>query len=135
MKSPRKVLPRFSEKRRAALKGKRVWSTIKKKKRSKSEFSRIYGSKERVSWVSWQRCVGCGSSGCGPHHNHHIETDGIGRKASASKIVPLCHACHIEVHAWGRPTFEEEYGIDLEVEAKETHAAWLSHIADSPKEK
>ena len=53
---------------------------IRKKKRTASEYARIYGSRERVAWVKRRSCVACGDS---PSENHHIENGGEGRKANA----------------------------------------------------
>lgn len=65
---------------------------VKPKRRTASEFHRIYGGKERVTWIQSQPCLWCGSSE--PSQNCHTATGGMGRKADASTIVPLCAACH-----------------------------------------
>lgn len=71
---------------------------IKPKKRSASEFQRIYGSKARVAWVKAQPCVCC-ESVTGRNHNHHIRSGGMGRKADCETIVSLCPTCHTEHHS------------------------------------
>jgi hypothetical protein len=55
------------------------------------EFQRCYGSAERVAFVQGLSCVGCGRTPC---ENAHSVTGGMGRKADAETIVPLCHDCH-----------------------------------------
>lgn len=70
----------------------------KAKKRSASDFARVYGSKARVAWVAAQPCVVCGR---GPCENAHITSGGVGRKADFTQIVPLCPSCHRTQHARG----------------------------------
>lgn len=71
---------------------------VKPKKRTASEFSRIYGSKKRVAWVKAQPCLVCGS---GPCENAHVVGGGMGRKASHTAIVPLCSSHHWQSHHYG----------------------------------
>ena len=97
-------------------------------KRRKSEFARIYGSRQRVEWVKAQPCIACGRRGyC---DSAHIETGGMGKKAHYTKTVPLCghlwsivDNCHKEAHR-GQETFATKYGIDLEEEAAKCERAW-----------
>ena len=98
-----------------------IASRPKRRKRSKSEFARIYGSPARVRFVASLPCVGCGR---GPCENAHIETGGMGRKADSDRIVPLCNGCHREFHWWGREDFEDGYHIDLEGAALQTEMLW-----------
>lgn len=132
---PPKPLPRLSEKRRAALKGRPIYSTIKKKKRSKSEKERIYGPPGYVEWLHTLPCVACkvvGYSECA----HVGRYSGVGRKGDWTETVPLCGicrfqavgvtGCHQELHEDGRLTFEGDWGINLEAEAKRNHASWLA---------
>ena len=97
----------------------------KAKKRTASEFSRIYGSKARVRWVKGSPCVSCDSV-TGRNHNHHIRSGGMGRKSDAETIVSLCPPCHDELHRGllGRTTewWDEQ--------ARQTDANWLQ-IADT----
>ena len=67
---------------------------IKPKKRSASEFQRIYGGATRVRWVASLPCWACGYAGDIPRQNAHTRTDGMGRKADADTIIPLCPPCH-----------------------------------------
>lgn len=66
---------------------------IKPKKRSASEFRRIYGSRQRVEAIKAMRCT---VPHCphGPCHNAHTEGGGMGRKAGWETIVPLCPTHH-----------------------------------------
>lgn len=70
----------------------------KAKKRTTSDFARVYGSKARVEWVKSQPCVACHS---GPCENAHIKSGGVGRKADFTQIVPLCASCHRIQHQKG----------------------------------
>lgn len=136
---PRSPIARASKKVIAANGGKLPFSSVRrpsakkpkgKKKRSASEFNRIYGSKKRVEWVSWQPCAVCDTTGPWPRHGHHIEAGGTGYKADYTKIVPLCTDCHAEVHE-GRETFEAVNGVTLDQLAAETQSAWLEHSGET----
>jgi len=62
---------------------------------------RIYGSKERRRWIKSLPCLACclvspifalaDKWSC---ENAHVVTGGMGRKADASHIVPLCRTHH-----------------------------------------
>lgn len=97
---------------------------IKKKSRSKSEFARIYGSKQRVAWVKLQPCIVATSQCIGGIEGHHIKTLGTGIKAGYRFVVPLCFGHHRRLHVMGRETFEDRYDIDLELSADRTHSRW-----------
>lgn len=66
--------------------------------RRKKEWARTYGSSERVEWVKRQPCAWCVFRGLvrvsGPSENAHVRTEGLGRKAGAAAIAPLCRAHH-----------------------------------------
>ena len=97
------------------------------RERRDSEWKRAYGTTGRVEWVSVQRCLGCGWKGVrdlSPCENHHIQTGGMGRKADADKIIPLCKGCHIEWHQHGRRTFEEAHRMDADAAARDIEQAW-----------
>lgn len=102
---------------------------IKPKKRSASEFARVYGSAERVEWIKSQRCIGCRNPAT---DGHHIATGGMGRKAHHSTIVPTCHVCHLYIHNHGARAFEAMYRITLAVAAESTHRAWYLHAHGHP---
>jgi len=70
----------------------------KAKKRTPADFARVYGSLQRVAWIAAQPCVVCASSPC---ENAHIKSGGVGRKADATQIVPLCPSCHRLQHQKG----------------------------------
>lgn len=102
------------------------------------KFKRCYHSKERVAFVSRLPCCACGYAGF-TRDNHHVESDGVGRKGPYMLIVPLCtieHGrrgkegnCHHRYHNEGRDTFRERMGIEqtwAEL-AEETEAKWLEH--------
>lgn len=71
---------------------------IKPKPRSAGEFARIYGSRERVAFVKSLPCAAlvlhqvCD----GPIDNAHTQTGGMGRKANADTIAPMCRKHHRE---------------------------------------
>ena len=95
--------------------------------RQADDFTRIYGSKERAAWVRAQNCIVpyCFQ----PPENAHIRTDGVGRKADARYIVPLCAGHHWlrkdSLHALNRRLFEEHHRIDLDHCAAETEGHWI----------
>lgn len=72
---------------------------ITAKKRSASEFRRIYGSRARVAFVKRLPCFSCWDFG--EIQNAHVSSGGMGRKANAAEIIPLCKACHALQHAKG----------------------------------
>lgn len=96
---------------------------IKPKKRSASEYARIYGSVERVEFVICHGCCVCTMPFAA---NHHIENGGAGRKASYTKIVPLCPTHHEELHRIGKRSFQDTHYINLAETAAEIEAAWLA---------
>ena len=73
-------------------------SPIKRKPRKPSEYARCYGSRERVAWIKSLPCMECGGK---PSDPAHTATGGMGRKADASTIAPLCRRCHTLQHAHG----------------------------------
>jgi hypothetical protein len=102
------------------------------RERRKSEFSRCYGSAERVEFVRGLPCVICKRVGLS--ENAHVVSGGVSRKADAGKIVPLCSSTfertghHAILHQIGAATFEQLYGIGLEKAAALTQRRWLSHL-------
>lgn len=142
---PRRPIPRLSEKKRKALGGARVYSTIatkrkhkrspkakarrtrlnlEKRERSERQFARKYGSIQRVEFVKSLACF-AGSCHVRPSENAHIENGGTGRKANADKIIPLCHAHHVEFDA-GHARFAAKYFLDLELLAAWVERSWLA---------
>ena len=85
------------------------------------EFKRVYHSKQRQTFVAWLPCVGCRSVPC---HGHHIETDGMGRKAGYALVIPLCPSCHRWVHDHSRAEYEARFSVDFAAWAMETEARW-----------
>lgn len=94
--------------------------------RSADEFTRTYGSPERCEFVQTLPCIvpGCDK----PAENAHIEGDGAGRKADATKIAPICRGHHRtrrdSLHNLGREAFEGEHLVDLEALALDTERCW-----------
>lgn len=78
---------------------------ITAKKRSASEFRRIYGSRARVAFVKRLPCFSCWE--VGESQNAHTVSGGMGRKANAAEIIPLCKACHALQHAKGWEALRE----------------------------
>ena len=57
-------------------------------------------------------CVACGTRyGI---EAAHVGAHGMGQKASDYQTVPLCKACHRELHRSKRLTFEAKYGVDFQ---------------------
>jgi hypothetical protein len=105
---------------------------IKPKKRTMSEFARIYGSKKRVAWVRSQPCTVADCADCRESENAHVVNGGMGRKADANLIVPLCPWHHRQLHHMGVESFQEAYYMDrdgLEAEAKLVEARWKRFLA------
>lgn len=94
-------------------------------RRSKA-FARCYGSEARVLWMSRQPCCVCGYP---VSENVHTKGGGMGRKADADTIVPMCHDHHRELHQSGTASFELAYGIRLASVAHNTDLAWRVHAA------
>ncbi len=94
-------------------------------KRKAKEFDRAYGSEARVEWVKRQRCVACGLEGYS--ENAHVSGGGVGRKADAAKIIPLCIWCHRRQHEMGAGTFAIRFSLDLRALAAETERAWRDY--------
>jgi hypothetical protein len=89
--------------------------------RRSSERARAYGSPERRAWVKALPCLVCISI---PSENAHVVTGGMGRKADAASIVPLCHRCHRELHAIGVASFQDRHRLDLLAWAARVDAWW-----------
>lgn len=102
--------------------------------RKAAEFTRCYGSEERVEWVQTLPCIvpGCTQ----PSENMHIEGDGAGRKADANKVVPCCCGHHRtrkdSLHNLGREAFEGEHLVDLAALALDTERCWRRYAGTLP---
>lgn len=85
------------------------------RKRRASEFSRAYGSVERVRTLKMRPCDGCGrvpTEEC-PNQNAHTEGGGAGRKAGWQTVVTLCMTCHgVWHHLGSTPAFDEAMGTN-----------------------
>lgn len=90
-------------------------------KRRTSEWARAYGSKARVQWVKSQPCILCGER---PSENAHIRTGGMGRKADACLIVPLCRTHHEGFHRFGKAKMELAYDVSFAHAALQTETGW-----------
>jgi hypothetical protein len=112
----------------------------KAKKRDRNDKARIYGG-DYAKWIRSLPCIGCGYKG--PHvQAAHTENGGIGRKADARTLVPLCgrrlqksfayrpamftsvEGCHEFAHRVGHRTLEKVYRINLKAKAAELFAQW-----------
>lgn len=97
--------------------------------RREREWARAYGSTERVYYIGQHlACIvhGCEAREC---ENAHTETGGMGRKADADTVVPLCTRHHAEYHR-GAESFASRHGLDLEQAARETEAKWALYGDD-----
>lgn len=88
--------------------------------RKTKNWSRAYGSVERVLFVKSLPCVyGDDATPCaGEIHNHHTRNDGKSRKGPYDCIVPICTTHHTQWHAG------ELAPLDWEVEAELTEVRW-----------
>lgn len=80
------------------------------RQRRASEFARCYGSKARVAWVKSLPCI-VAVCGVTPSENAHTVTGGMGRKADADTIAPLCHSHHRFLHQRGVETFRRSFPL------------------------
>ena len=96
-------------------------------KRKAKNWSRAYGSEERVAFVKSLPCVFVGGSTlcAGVIANHHTATGGRGRKADANTIVPICTFHHLELHQVGANAMQARYDVQLAMEARLTERRWL----------
>lgn len=92
-------------------------------KRFAKNHARAYGGDERIAWVQSLPCVvpDCAD---GPRECAHVRTGGVGRRADASAVVPLCAYHHRIQHAIGVVSFASMYGLDLAALAELTERAW-----------
>ena len=106
-------------------------------KRKASAFQRAYGSRARVEWVKTLACLACrrsyadGDVPIAIIQNAHVSTGGMGRKANADQIVPLCTDHHGRLHQWGRSGFESFFGLNLTAEAAAVEAVWQAHLQET----
>jgi len=63
-----------------------------------------------LDFIRKQSCIICGKKS----DAHHIETGGMGIKASDYRTIPLCRTHHTEFHNIGRTAFEERYLLKLD---------------------
>lgn len=92
--------------------------------RKNREWTRAYGSPERVAWVNSRRCI-VGLLCTGAVQNAHVGKvgAGAGRKANADQIVPLCERHHFQCHE-GQQSLAKRFGIDFDAEAAAVESAW-----------
>lgn len=95
-------------------------------------FERAYGGAERVEWMKAHPCLACGAV---PSENAHVRNGGMGRKADAKYIVPLCHTHHEELHRRGQDSFEVRYGLCLDIYAEILSCRWDDEQRNRTKEK
>ena len=95
------------------------------RKRRAREFARSYGSSDRVEFV---KALPCSVLGCGirPSENAHLTNDGLGRKADADQIFPLCRQHHDEFDKGkdGKSAFCDKYKLDAAYQATLAEMAW-----------
>lgn len=100
----------------------RLGSRNKQRLKQAANVQRAYGGESRIQWVQGLPCLVCGNR---PSENAHVRTGGMGRKADAKWVVPLCTAHHQMLHQYGRQTFESKHGgIDLDQQAAITDSRW-----------
>jgi hypothetical protein len=79
--------------------------------RRAAEHERCYG--EHGAYIRAQPCAVQRKACWGRIEAAHTENGGMGRKADASTLAPLCACHHLELHAHGSVTFATKYRIDL----------------------
>lgn len=91
-----------------------------------SERERVYGGEGFIRFTHHSRCVVCGYTPC---EMAHVKPRGelpvgMGRKADAKWVVPLCFWHHREQHDIGYDTFQRKYERDLDLDAVAHWAKW-----------
>ena len=116
---------------RSAIKSRTKRPKARNTRRHASEWARAYGSKKRVAFVKSLPCcvAGCRAAWmCEPSENAHTVNGGMGRKADANTIAPLCHGHHRFLHHHGPQTFAASFplrhGWTLVDWARETERLW-----------
>lgn len=137
----RSSLPRrFRPLRKTGLKPKQNWKgVLKRKRRTRKEFARIYGSKARVEFVKSLPCAACGIVGAS-ENAHVLGNGGLSRKGAYRGIAPLCGhwtqitplsiisrlGCHLMYDEY-RESFNRRFpDFDPEEAAQATERRWLS---------
>lgn len=70
-------------------------------KRKAKNWERAYRSPAFVRWISRLPCWACNYAGPSPRQAAHTTTGGMGRKADANTVIPLCGVCHARQHTQG----------------------------------
>lgn len=96
------------------------------RKRRDARWLHAFGSEARVRFVASLPCLAHSPICHGEIHNHHTKNGGMGKKAPASSVVPLCAVHHAAIHTMGRATFAFLYDLDLERESARVEAMWQS---------
>lgn len=86
--------------RKTPLKASKPVNPINRKRR-KANFARAYNSPAFVRWISRLPCYACNYAGPSPRQAAHSVTGGMGRKADACTVLPLCGVCHSRQHTLG----------------------------------
>lgn len=73
----------------------------------------------KAIWITEQPCCVCRFR---MTDAHHVKTRGAG--GDDRYLVPLCRACHTEVHMKGVETFIRRFGVDLWRVAEMMEAQW-----------
>jgi hypothetical protein len=103
---------------------------IKPKKRTASEFRRVYGSKGFQTFIRTMPCWACGYAGASPRVLAHTENGGMGRKADAKTCIALCNVCHHKQHQSGWVSIAMTAESRTRA-AEQTWAAWEAKRGDS----
>lgn len=101
-------------------------------RRRQSEWTRAYGSRDRVAFVASLPCL-VTTCAAPKSENAHTESGGTGRKADADTIVPLCQTHHRDLHQYGPSHFATAHRITpqmLQDAARATEIAWRAHCGE-----
>lgn len=113
-------------------------SPMKRGQRKPSETLRVYGPPVRRAFVTALPCVYCVAISPifalvgGKRHQAHVETGGMGRKADANKIVPLCASHHRRYDEHQFPFDSDETREWVKAQAPVIEALWQSQ-KDNPE--
>lgn len=82
-----------------------------------------YPARDYSAWIRERPCLVVGCVSGDPVEAHHYISRGAGGKAQ--HLVPLCRACHRDVHQIGAQTFQRIHNLDFRAVAAQLAAEYL----------
>ncbi len=72
---------------------------------------------EFTKWIRGQPCFVSGEAA----ESHHVRGRRFG---DVSNVVPLSHSEHMQLHSWGKLTWQKRRGVNLSLQAALWWARW-----------